>query len=55
MHNRGPSNINIGTLFAPLKIVRLHNHSPLLPMVKSYDIRAENVPPHLFFYFYLLM
>ena len=34
---RGPSDINLGILFSPLKSAGLHNHSPLLTMIRSVE------------------
>ena len=33
VHGRGPSNINLGQMFAPLKFAGVHNHFLLLTMI----------------------
>ena len=34
VHGRGPFNINLGLMFAPLMFAGLHNHFPLLTMIR---------------------
>ena len=48
---RGPLNINLASLQTPLKLAKLHNHSPLLAMVsetfdyflKSFNLRFGQI------------
>ena len=40
-HGRGPSNVNLVSLFAPLSFVEFHNHSTLLTM--QADVLFKNI------------